>query len=117
MVKIGCAYNPYHRMTHMQTCCPVELVVEALLPGAYAEERRHHALFAEHRVRGEWFKITPEIEALIASNPAPNSTRSIAQRRRILAMHEVEPPKNRALSKQEQKYADAMAAMRAKEDA
>jgi hypothetical protein len=112
MVKIGCAYEPHRRMTFMQTACPVGLALEAILPGAYAEEKRHHEMFAEHRVRGEWFKITPEIEALIAANQAPDKPRSIAQRRRILAMHDAEAPLNRKLSEQERKYADAMAEMR-----
>lgn len=112
MVKIGCAYEPHRRLAYMQTASPVELTLEAMLPGAYQEERGLHAQFAEHRVRGEWFKIVPEIEEMIAASICPDRPRSIAQRRRILEMHKAGVPKNKGLTEQQKKYADAMAAMR-----
>lgn len=113
MVKIGCAYDPHRRLGYMQTACPVELTLEALLPGAFTEEGEYHARFAEHRVRGEWFTLAPEIETLIAAHPAPEKPRSIAQKRRILQLHSAGAPKRRTLSRQERLYADAMAEMRA----
>lgn len=116
MVKIGCAYDPHRRLAYLQTCSPVELALEALLPGAYPEEHEYHARFAAGRVRGEWFTITPEIEDLIASHSAPPKPRSIAQRRRILEMHSAGAPKNRGLTPQEKRYADAMAEMRAAQE-
>lgn len=117
MVKIGCAYDPHRRLSYMQTACPVELTLEALIPGAYREERQYHAQFAPHRVRGEWFKITPEIEALIATFKAPEKPRSIAQKRRILQMHRASAPVSRGLSMEERRYADAMAEMRSEQHA
>jgi hypothetical protein len=66
MVKIGCAYDPLSRLRDIQVCCPVELKIEAVMKGFYQEEREFHARFAEHRVRGEWFRITPDIESIMA---------------------------------------------------
>lgn len=71
LVKIGCAYDPFLRLERLQTASPVELRLEALLKGSHSEERAIHKLFAEERVRGEWFTITEEIERVIAANPAP----------------------------------------------
>jgi hypothetical protein len=69
MVKIGCAFNPRSRFNTIQTSSPVEVALEAWVSGSYPEEREFHSRFAHLRVRGEWFKLTPEIEEIIASNP------------------------------------------------
>lgn len=89
MVKIGCAYEPARRMAHMQTMSPCELALEAIFPGAYQEEKELHLQFASQRVRGEWFRITPEIEAVIASAPPPPPPRnaSIEERAAVGDIH------------------------------
>lgn len=38
-VKIGCAYDPFKRLATLQAANPLELTLEALFVGAYAEER------------------------------------------------------------------------------
>lgn len=48
---------------------PCVLRFEATIPGDRKTEQRLHKQFATARVHGEWFTITPEIEALIAANP------------------------------------------------
>jgi hypothetical protein len=88
MVKIGCAYDPFRRMRTLQTAFPLELALEALFVGAYREEREYHKRFAEHRVRGEWFKLCPEIAALIGTTTPPCRPLSVAQKRRLFAMHQ-----------------------------
>lgn len=65
LVKIGCAWDAARRLAALQSCCPVELVLEASFKGSYREERELHARHAEHRVRGEWFTLTPQLEAEI----------------------------------------------------
>jgi hypothetical protein len=88
-VKIGCGYDPWDRLERLKTGSPVELALEAVIDGSYDEERELHRQFAGHRIRGEWFNLCPEIEALIISLPAPvrgceGGTRS--QRKRILRL-------------------------------
>lgn len=67
LVKIGCTRHTDYRIGGLKTSSPADLKVEALLPGYYDREKELHEQFAEHRVRGEWFKITDEIEAIISS--------------------------------------------------
>lgn len=86
-VKIGCAYDPFVRLEKLQTSSPVDLTLEAILRGAYREEKEFHRRFAEHRVRGEWFALCPEIEALIATNSPPKRPISVADKRRLRNMH------------------------------
>lgn len=68
--KIGSAGNVEARRASLQTASPVELVVEATLHGSRELEQRLHKRFAKHRVKGEWFTITEEIEKLIAEASA-----------------------------------------------
>lgn len=86
-VKIGIAYNPFARLATLQTAFPLDLRVEALFQGAGKREREFHKQFAEHRVRGEWFRACPAIEALIAEQKTPTKPRSEAQKRRLAEMH------------------------------
>jgi hypothetical protein len=87
MVKIGTAYDPFARMRTLQVAFPLDLTVEALFVGAHRREREYHRQFAEHRVRGEWFRLCPEIEELIAGGVKPQRPRSEAQKRRLRQMH------------------------------
>jgi hypothetical protein len=86
-VKIGVAYDPFVRLATLQTAFPLDLKVEALVKGAHKREKEFHRQFAEHRARGEWFRICPEIEALIAAAETPQRPKSIAQKRRLYDLH------------------------------
>lgn len=89
-VKIGCAFDPHQRFEKIQAMSPCELKLEAILKGSHAEERAIHKLFCEERIRGEWFELTDEIEAVILANPAP---RKLSEKEmRELMPHK--PPKN-----------------------
>ena len=57
-VKIGCARNIRARLATLQTgsAAPLELLATTTEP-----ESVMHSRFAMHRLRGEWFALTPEI--------------------------------------------------------
>ena len=59
-VKIGCARNVQARLAQLQISNANQLV---LLGTTLEPEASVHARFATHRLRGEWFKLVPEIEA------------------------------------------------------
>ena len=62
-VKIGHTTNIAKRLLKMQVDNhePVDCLV--LLRGCGHEERRWHEMFAADRIRGEWFKWTPALQA------------------------------------------------------
>lgn len=66
-VKIGYAADPLSRLSKMQSdnASPLELVASE--PGDELREAEIHALFAEDRVRGEWFTLSDRIRAHIAT--------------------------------------------------
>jgi len=65
-VKIGWTGGKVHdRIASMRTGCPYELVLLGFRSGSIEVEKDFHRLFAEHRHRGEWFHLTPEICAYI----------------------------------------------------
>jgi hypothetical protein len=68
-VKIGSSLEPHARLHEIQRGCPLELRLEAVLPGGHEEEFALHARFADIRLHGEWFTINEMIEAIIAVNP------------------------------------------------
>lgn len=70
-VKIGSSGDPRLRLKEIQWGCPLEVTLEAILPGAAEDEHAFHARFADDRIRLEWFSLTPMIEAIIAANPLP----------------------------------------------
>lgn len=62
LVKIGYAKDVEMRVNHLQVNTPVEVRLLATAEGGLWREREYHIRFAADRVRGEWFKLTPEIE-------------------------------------------------------
>ncbi|WP_301121065.1 GIY-YIG nuclease family protein [Mycolicibacterium fortuitum] len=68
-VKIGYAVNVAARLAELQCGNVLPLKVLAILKGGCEAERALHERFAEHRVRGEWFRLAPEILDYIASLP------------------------------------------------
>ena len=66
VVKIGCSFDPDTRLKELQVGCPFTVKIEATLPGHITEEQALHRRFADDRLRGEWFTITPMIEAIMA---------------------------------------------------
>lgn len=66
-VKIGVTNGPVEqRMRSLATAQHRELVLLAKIEDAERKlEKELHQRFAAHRARGEWFKITPEIQSFI----------------------------------------------------
>jgi hypothetical protein len=71
LVKIGYSFNPIHRFQHLRTMCPVELTLEGAIPGGREKEAELHKRFKLARVRGEWFKLTPDLRREIKRSSRP----------------------------------------------
>jgi hypothetical protein len=69
-VKIGLSDEPRGRFIKMRSDSPTALALERLCEGDTTAERELHVRFAEHRLHGEWFALSPEIEAHMAALPA-----------------------------------------------
>lgn len=69
-VKIGYSADPAARLLNLQTASPVELQLERICDGDRDDEDALHDTFSAHRVRGEWFILSAEIEAHMAALPA-----------------------------------------------
>lgn len=68
-VKIGFAANVGARLCELQTGNALPLTVLATLKGSCDTERELHQRFAEYRVRGEWFRLAPEVVEYIEAIP------------------------------------------------
>jgi hypothetical protein len=80
LVKIGYAFNPLRRYNHLRTFSPVELTLEGAIPGGYDKERALHKRFATSRVRGEWFKLSPNLQREIDASSRPQQFTRVAVR-------------------------------------
>lgn len=67
--KIGMSQHFWRRFGEHKCASPFELCVACayFTDDMAAEERHLHAMFEDKRVRGEWFRLTPEDLAVIAS--------------------------------------------------
>lgn len=66
-VKIGFSLDARKRFSKIKTDSPVELTLERVCEGSVEDEQSLHARFAAHRIAGEWFALSPEIEAHMAT--------------------------------------------------
>lgn len=64
-VKIGIASAASIRISNIQACCPYPLRLLKLVEGGWDLEKSLHKRFAHLRVRGEWFRLTGDLEKLI----------------------------------------------------
>ena len=64
-VKIGVSCSPSKRLKALQTSNAHELELAAVMRGSYGLEQRLHVHYAQWRLTGEWFELSPElIEAI-----------------------------------------------------
>jgi hypothetical protein len=66
---IGIAEDPLKRLRHLQTGSCESLRLLGILPGGAEREASLHRHLAEFRIRGEWFRPSPEV---LASVPGDN---------------------------------------------
>lgn len=76
LVKIGIAKNPESRLKFLQTGQPMDLHLLWSVPGSF--ESQLHERFAEYRVRGEWFDLTPLGDPVEVVTDAVNQLRGAA---------------------------------------
>lgn len=70
--KIGCAKSVQRRMKQFQEFLPEEIKIIHTIPtnDMHFAEARLHQRFDSKRVRGEWFRLTPEDVAFICEQKA-----------------------------------------------
>lgn len=68
-IKVGYTNNITMRLMNMQQGNPAKLTCLRLIAGDHSLEREIHARFDKHRLLGEWFAATPELEALATGGP------------------------------------------------
>jgi hypothetical protein len=73
VVKIGYAQHVPARFGNLQTAHAEELLLLGVLSGTEAKERELHDRFSHLRVRGEWFRYTPEIQEFLFEHVVPYS--------------------------------------------
>lgn len=66
LVKIGRSGHVLSRFSGLQTAAAEPLELMGAIVGGEALEKELHAEFSKDRTRGEWFYLSPELEARIA---------------------------------------------------
>lgn len=69
-IKIGCAKNPFERLSSLQCANHEVLSLRAIYQGYAFEEKQIHEEFAGARIRGEWFHPTAELLEHVAGYEA-----------------------------------------------
>lgn len=72
LVKIGYAFNPVSRLRSLQVACPMALTLEGAIPGGFDKEAELHRKYEFAWVRGEWFKMCPNLQREIDHSSRPD---------------------------------------------
>ena len=75
-VKIGTSVDPHKRLRLLQTGSPFTLSVLWSCEMDHYLERDIHEVFADFRVRGEWFDLTPLGDSVVAVQRAVETARA-----------------------------------------
>lgn len=70
LVKIGASDNPWSRLSKIQSDNPGELQMLAIAGGGREFEAAVHRMFKPDHVRGEWFRMSPDLAAYLRTLPA-----------------------------------------------
>jgi hypothetical protein len=82
-IKIGYATNVRTRFDDLQVANASALTIMLTIPGGNKLESELHKRFADHRVRGEWFRLVPEIIDFIAGEVAAKEPKTVPKHIRI----------------------------------
>jgi hypothetical protein len=72
-VKIGRTKDLRKRLISLRGGSPADLEVLGTLAGGAAVEMYLYAIFADDRIHGEWFNLTPEIATCAATGELPDA--------------------------------------------
>lgn len=77
LIKIGKSSEPDSRVKQLQTAMPyeIELLFKVQTDDMTWLERETHWALQEHRIRGEWFDVTPEQAQAAIETALPDSVR------------------------------------------
>ena len=68
-IKIGYTkFDVCSRLSNLQTSNPEPLYVLLTLPGSVEDEHKYQEMFADYRLRGEWYKPMQELLDMIKDN-------------------------------------------------
>jgi hypothetical protein len=70
-VKIGYSGKPWVRLNVAQVNCPVPLTLVGVLSDRDHTEAGVQGRFADDHIRGDWFTLSPRLEAFINTLPTP----------------------------------------------
>lgn len=86
VVKIGFTRDIGERMRKLAPGCPTPLRLLAMMTGGPSTEKHLHRSLATLHAHGEWFRLGPELEAIIASadRPEPLAPRPMHRGRRLV---------------------------------
>jgi hypothetical protein len=87
-VKIGITTGINSRLQSIQVGCPYDCILMGIRGGGAVLEDRLHAHFAADRWRGEWFKVSRSLLALIAKHTTTRLGGPYPGRRPIVATDE-----------------------------
>ncbi len=73
-IKLGISVHPQSRLSQLQTASHEPLALIATTRGTEADEAALHSLFAESRLRGEWFADSPHLRKVLAEWDEPLDT-------------------------------------------
>jgi hypothetical protein len=88
-VKIGFSTDYQSRCASIAANSPEATEIIAAHPGTYADEARFHRLLKSHHHRLEWYRWTPEVEALAISGLPPEVKRIRAGGSRLDAVRKI----------------------------
>jgi hypothetical protein len=76
-VKIGISVDPQKRLMILQTGSPFTLSVLWHCEGDFTLEQHLHGVFGNHRIRGEWFDLTPLGDSVLAVQEAVQAAQGV----------------------------------------
>lgn len=106
-LKVGSAHNVQQRLCELQVGNSRKLTYIGWIPGDLDKERSIQAAMGEQHIKGEWYRMTPEILSFVRSACAEQRKRLEAARIRLVAMFELH--KNETLVEVNKKRGTAFA--------